>query len=624
MPKQELPKSQKRKYPIGAEIFTEGVHFRVWAPDHKKVDVVIEDDPSVPLIIPMKKEKNGFFSVITDRASEGSLYRFELSKNRLCADPASRYQPYGPEGPSRVINPIFKWTDQNWKGVTPPNHVAYEIHIGTFTQKGTFEEATKELSYIADLGITLIEIMPIAEFPGHFGWGYDGVNLFAPYHLYGDPNDVKAFINKAHKLGIGVILDVVYNHLGPEGNQLPYFAATYLSDQHETDWGKTVNFDTPQSREFFLTNAAYWIKEFHFDGLRIDATPWFFSSTPKHILEELAQVIKKAGGKRKTLVIGESETQDTKLLRSPHQGGYGFDMLWNDDFHHSAHVRLTGKREAYFTDYLGNSQEFISSLKYGFLYQGQYYNWQKKNRGSPGLDLPFYSMMIFLENHDQIANSGYGRRLHQRADPGNYKALTALFLLAPNTPLIFQGQEFGSSRPFCYFADHSPNLSLIVKKGRKKELAQFPRLGIKEVQKILPNPDEPLTFTQCKLDPTERIKNSQKLAFFKDLIHLKRTDPVFSHSETVKIDGAVLNQDVLLIRFFGPKEDRLLIVNFGPDLYFNPAPEPLLVPESGKEFDVLWSSESLSYGGEGTPPINIPSWKILGHSAIVLHSVVRK
>ncbi|MBA3957563.1 MAG: malto-oligosyltrehalose trehalohydrolase [Parachlamydiaceae bacterium] len=614
----------KRQYPIGAEVFPQGVHFRVWAPDYTKVDLVLENKSEEPIHLPMKKETEGYFSLLTKQAKDGTHYRFSLGGEHLCADPASRYQPLGPDGPSRVCAGEFKWTDSKWKGVKPYNHIAYEIHIGTFTEVGTFEEATKHLPYLADLGITLIEMMPLADFPGHFGWGYDGVNLFAPTHLYGNPYHLKSFINKAHALGIAVILDVVYNHLGPEGNQLTKYSKDYLSEEFDTDWGEAVNFNLAQTREYFLTNATYWIKEFHFDGLRIDATPWFYSSTPIHILEELTKVIKMAGGKRKTLVIGENEPQDTKLLRSYKDKGYGFDILWNDDFHHSARVRLTGKREAYYTDYLGNPQEFISLLKYGFLYQGQYYQWQKKNRGTPHLKIPFHAMMVFLENHDQIANSGYGERLHLKADAGNYKVLTAFFLLAPNTPLIFQGQEFNSSKPFCYFADHSPELSTAVKKGRKKELSQFPRLKIPEAQRTLPDPENPLTFTKCKLDHSEREKNAKFLHFFKDLIKIKRNDPVLSRSEKVKIDGAVIGTDAFIIRFFNEKHgDRLLIINFGVDLFFNPAPEPLLAAEQDKEFKILWSSESLEYGGEGTPPILVPFWKILGHSAILLHSVIK-
>lgn len=614
----------KRAYPVGAEICKEGVHFRVFAPRHKKVELVIEQDKQPTLFLEMKKEKKGYFSLFTNQAKEGTLYYYRLSGSRkYYADPASRYQPLGPEGPSCVMKREFKWTDDAWAGVRPYNHIIYEMHIGTFTQEGSYAAAMQHIEYLADLGITLIELMPVNDFPGHFGWGYDGVNLYAPCHLYGTPNELKAFINKAHQYGIGVVLDVVYNHLGPEGNHLIEFAKEYLSDTYDTDWGQAINFDHPDSKEFFLSNARYWIEEFHFDGLRFDATPWLLSSSPVHILQEFTQTVRQAGGKKNTLCIGENEPQDTKLLRPYEEGGYGFDMLWNDDFHHTAHVRLTGKREAYYTDYLGSPQEFISSLKYGFLYQGQYYEWQKKPRGTPCFHIPHHAMVVFLENHDQLANSGYGARLHQKSEPGNYRALTALFLLSPNTPLIFQGQEFNSSKNFLYFADHSPLLSPLIRKGRKKELSQFPRLKIAETSKFLPSPENPLTFTQCKLDHREREKNAKCLLLYKHLITLKKKDPVFS-AQNVKIDGAVLGTDAFLIRYFNKDHgDRLLIVNFGPDLYLKPSPEPLLAPDVDQEFRILWSSESYEYGGEGTPPINIPYWKILGHSVVVLESVCK-
>lgn len=519
----------------------------------------------------------------------------------------------------------YPWTDQDWPGVTVQGQVIYELHIGTFTEKGTFNAAMEELPRLARLGITLIEIMPINEFPGNFGWGYDGVILFSPTHLYGTPDEVKAFVNKAHSLGMGVILDVVYNHLGPEDNIMIEFSKDYLSKKFKTNWGKAINFDHPQSREFFLINAEYWIQEFHFDGLRVDATPCFFSTTKTHILADLTKVIKEAGGKRKTLVIGENEPQNIQLIRAYQEGGYGFDMLWNDDFHHSARVRLTGKREAYFTDYLGSPQEFISCLKYGFLYQGQYYDWQKKRRGTFSLNTPPHSLVIFLENHDQIANTGYGTRLHKKAQPDNYKAMTCLFLLSPNTPLIFQGQEFNSNQPFYYFADHSSYLTPLIKKGRQEELSQFPRLATKETLKILSNPGDPKTFIDSKLKEKEKNEHTQIYTFYKDLIHLRKTDSVFKKIQNIKIDGAILGNDSFLIRYFGEKEgDRLIIVNFGSDFIFNPSPEPLLVPGIDLEFKVLFSTESQKYGGEGTPPINIPYWKILGHSAIVLKTIPTK
>lgn len=613
----------KRRYPIGAEVIEKkGVHFRVWAPDHENVTLVLKRG-SHWNEYPMDSEKEGYFSLLVSNTSEGSIYGFKVSDSKdLYADPASRYQPEGPNGPSCVINPSYKWTDNEWRGVKLENQIIYEMHIGTFTKEGTFKSAIAQLPELAKLGITLIEIMPINDFAGLFGWGYDGVNFYAPYHLYGTPDNLKEFINKAHELGLGVILDVVYNHLGSEGDQMSNFAKRYLSNIHGTHWGKAINFDLLPVREYFLTNAKYWIEEFHFDGLRIDATPSFFCSTPKHILSELTKVIKKTEGTRKKLVIGENEPQNVKLLHSYKNNGHGFDALWNDDFHHNVCVRLTGKREAYYTDYLGSPQEFISLFKYGFLYQGQYYEWQKKSRGKPDLKISPERLITFLENHDQVANTGLGERVHQTSEPGNYRAMTCLFLLGPNTPMLFQGQEFGSSKPFYYFADHRGFLKHLIKKSRKDELAQFPRLATPEIRKNLPNPSKRETFLKCKLNFKEREKNHKLYRFYKDLISLRRNDKVFKKANRIKIDGAVLGEDSFLIRYFGEKSgDRLIIINFGSDHSFNPEPEPLLVAGENLEWEILLSSESVIYGGFGTPPINVPHWKILGHSAIVLKTV---
>lgn len=295
-------------------------------------------------------------------------------------------------------------------------------------------------------------------------------------------------------------------------------------------------------------------------------------------------------------------------------------MLWNDDFHHTACVRLTGKREAYCTDYLGSPQEFISSIKYGFLYQGQYYSWQEKGRGVSDFSLRPESIVTYLENHDQIANMG-GKRLYQKADYGNYKAMLALFLLGPNTPLIFQGQEFNSKQPFHFFSEHSPKLVPIVSKGRKEELAQFPSLATAEARKKIPNPEDPNTFIQCKLNPKDLESGYEINLLFTHLIKLRQYDTVLKKMQRLRIDGAVLGNDCFLIRYFGKSEDRILIVNFGSDFHFDPSPEPLLAPRKNGQITVCWSSESVEYGGSGTPPINIPYWKFIGHSAILIRAI---
>lgn len=616
--------SFQRKYPIGAEIKEgKGVHFKVWAPNHSYLNLHYkQSDSDQEIKTAMDKEGDGYFSLLLPNASSGLLYYFKsaVSEKNL-PDPASKYQPYGPGGPSCVVNSHFPWTDQNWMGQPFENQIIYEMHIGTFTPEGSFIAAMRYLEELKDLGITLIELMPINEFPGYFGWGYDGVNLFAPYHKYGNPQDVKAFVNKAHNLGIAVILDVVYNHFGPEDNYIDHFSEEYFSRDFTTDWGKAINFFSPPVREFFLTNVRYWMEEFHMDGLRLDDTTKIISAENPHMLAEIVQVARKAASPRNAIIIGENETQLPKLLHDPAQGGYGLDGLWNDDFHHAALVRLLGRKEAYYTDYTGSAQEFISLVKYGFLYQGQYYNWQKQNRGQPDLHLDKKSMIVFLENHDQIANTFDGKRIHQIADPGNFKALTCLLLLGPNTPMLFQGQEFGSLQPFLYFADHDEELNKQVDTGRRNFLCQFP--SIASCLHELSNPSDKSVFEVCKLLHADKQTNPI-YRLHKSLINLRRTDPVFQKSNSLKIDGAVLNPDAFLLRYFGEDlGDRLLVVNFGIDFCFTPAPEPLLVAGINKTWQLLWSSEATTFGGRGVSPFQDPNWKIMGHSAIVLGTTVK-
>lgn len=616
----------KRRLPIGAEILPEGVNFRVWAPDCQKVEVIIEPSSSAThsTSFELEKEERGYFSRTINEASEGTLYRFRLNgENDLYSDPASRFQPQGPRGPSQVINPSpFSWTDKEWKGVRLEGRVLYEMHIGTFTQQGTWKSAQQQLLELADLGITIIEMMPINEFPGRFGWGYDGVNLFAPSHLYGQPDDLRRFIDHAHALGISVILDVVYNHFGPDGNYIEKFTKFYFTHRYTTDWGDAINFQDEGFegvREFFLANAAYWIDEFHFDGLRLDATQCIFDDSPKHILAEIKEEVQRKAAGRQTYVIAENEPQYSRIVMSTEEGGYGLDALWNDDFHHTALVRLTGHSDAYYTDYLGTPQEFISALKYGYLYQGQWYLWQKKRRGISALHLDPIHFINFIQNHDQVANSAHGFRIHQLTDPGNYRAMTALMILAPNTPMLFQGQEFAASSPFYYFADHLEELSDLVFQGRRDFFKQFACIATPEIQACMPNPSDPQTFEKCKLDFTERHLHGFEYNLHRDLLKIRRHDPIFNTPRKGGIDGAVLSQDAFIIHYFGDQDARLLIVNFGTDFNLSPSPEPLLASPEGTEWELLWSSENPRYGGGGTPPLSTDAhWKILGHSALVL------
>lgn len=609
----------QRRYPIGAEIVNDGVSFRVWAPDHHDVKLVIENQNDQRTSYDMESENNGYFSLFVQGIEINTLYRYRLSDQNLYTDPASKYQPQGPESPSCVVDSNFNWSDNNWGGVDIQGQIIYELHVGTFTQEGTYAAAINELDELANLGITVIELMPLNDFYGEFGWGYDGVNLFAPCRLYGTPQDLKAFINKAHELGIAVILDVVYNHFGPEGNYLHFYAKDYFTDKFKNDWGPAINYDCDSTREFFLTNAKYWIEEFHFDGLRLDATSFLFCCNEKHILHEIRETVAQSAKNRKTIVIAENEPQDVKLLNIAN--GYGIDAIWNDDFHHSAFVRLTGIKEAYYLDYSGTPQEFISCLKYGFLFQGQYYEWQKKFRGTPALTLPPWSFITFIENHDQIGNSIHGKRLYEVCDFGIYKVMTTLLLLGPNIPMLFQGQEFGSSSPFLYFADHSPELSKLVYKGRGELLSQFTRYSGPELVKMA-DPADPTSFTTCKLNFNERNKNHKIYQLHKDLIKLRKHDPVFKKIQKLKLDGAVLNNDAFVIRYFDEEEgDRIIIINFGNDFIIRSVPEPLIACSPNKKWKVLFSTEQNAYGGNGLIHINPLNWKMHSHSAIVLKAI---
>jgi maltooligosyltrehalose trehalohydrolase len=626
---------QRRRLPVGAEVLPDGgVHFRVWAPRRHKVCVVLERVQGMaqrPLLVELKPEEGGYFAGEAPEAAAGTLYRFRLDEDAgLYPDPASRFQPEGPHGPSEVIDPAaFRWTDAAWRGVKPQGQVIYEMHVGTFTQEGTWEAAAARLPYLAETGITLLEVMPVAEFPGRFGWGYDGVNLFAPTRLYGLPDDARAFVDRAHALGLGVILDVVYNHLGPDGNYLKQFAEDYFTDRYANEWGEAVNFDGERSgpvRELFAANAAYWTDEYHFDGLRLDATQQIFDSSADHVIAEIARRVREAAGGRGTLLIAENEPQDTRLVRSPETGGYGLDMLWNDDFHHSALVALTGHNEAYYTDYLGTPQELVSAVKWGYLYQGQWYVWQKQRRGTPAFGLPAATFVSFIQNHDQIANSARGLRTHMRTSPGRHKAMTALLLLAPGTPMLFQGQEFSASSPFHYFADHEPELAELVNRGRSEFLKQFPSIATPETTSMLPVPHEPATFERCKLDHSEREKHLEAYRLHCDLLRLRREDPVFRAQDAERMHGAVLGPEAFLLRFFGTHgDDRLLLVNLGRDLRLAPAPEPLLAPPQGREWGLMWSSKDPRYGGSGTPPLEAGgAWNLPARAAVVLWPVEPK
>jgi maltooligosyltrehalose trehalohydrolase len=619
----------KRRLPFGAEPLREGTHFRVWAPQRRSVALVLGTDGRASSI-PLEADGDGYWSVFVPRAGAGARYGFRLDDDeKVYPDPASRFQPDGPHGLSEVIDAAaFPWTDAAWKGVSLPGQVIYEMHVGTFTREGSWAAATERLADLRELGVTLVEIMPVAAYPGSFGWGYDGVDLFAPTHQYGRPDDLRRFVDRAHALGIAVIVDVVYNHFGPDGNYLECFSPFYFS-KDETEWGRALNYDGEQSRpvrDFVAENAAYWVTEFHLDGLRLDATQSIFDKSREHVVAELTRRARAAARGRSIVVVAENEPQHARLVRPPEAGGDGLDGMWNDDFHHSAVVAATGRREAYYTDYYGTAQELLAAAKHGFLYQGQRYAWQKKRRGMPARDLPPWRFINCLENHDQVANSLRGEHLWKNTSPGRHRALTALLLLGPWTPMLFQGQEWNAATPFLYFADHKPELARLVKEGRAAFLKQFPSCATPESQCDLGDPADATRFERCRLDWDERAApaHAQALALHRDLLALRREDPIlraYVRGE-IRFDGATLGSECLLLRLFAEDEaqDRLILVNLGAELHLASAPEPLLAPPLGCRWKMRWASELPRYGGIGAPAPESEDgcWTLAAHAALLL------
>lgn len=626
----------ERRYPIGAELVGEGRgHFRIWAPKAERLEVAMEGEwegrrgpEAPPTFSELDREPDGYFSG-TVEARAGTLYRFRLNgEGNLYPDPASRFQPEGPHGPSCVVDPAeFKWTDRRWPGIKMPGQVMYEMHVGTFTPEGTWRAAAGELKELARIGITVVEMMPVADFPGEFGWGYDGVDLFAPTRLYGTPDDLRAFVNEAHSLGLAVILDVVYNHFGPDGNYLGVFSADYLHRERANEWGDSINFDGDNSgpvREFFITNGRYWIEEFHFDGFRFDATQSIHDNSDEYIVGAIGRAARLAAGDRSIILVAENESQEAKLIQPRSEGGDDLDGVWNDDWHHSASVAMTGRHEAYYSDYRGRPQEFVSAAKYGYLFQGQYYWWQDAERGMPALGAHPAAFVSFLENHDQVSNSAQGLRMRFESSRGLYRALTALLLLGPWTPLLFQGEEFGATSPFVFFTDiGDEKLQEAIRAGRYEFLTQFPSIAAPGVKPTLPVPTSRESFERCKLNLAERKTERPFYDLHCDLIRLRREDSRFQKQIPGGVDGAVLGDQSFVLRYFDEaKDERLLVVNLGSAHSYVPGPEPLLAPPYGFEWEVIWSSDDERYGGPGvTPPVTDAGWDLPGEATIALRAI---
>ncbi len=488
---------------FGAELQADGkVRFRLWAPAASSVGLALEGTEDT---LPMRRASEGWYELVTDQAHTGTKYRYVLPDGLRVPDPASRFQPEDVHGPSEVIDPAaYAWKDGGWTRRPWSDAVLYELHIGTFTEQGTFRAAIEKLDHLVQLGVTGIEIMPIADFAGKRNWGYDGVFLYAPDSTYGRPEDLKALVDAAHARGLMVLLDVVYNHFGPDGNYLSAYAPQSFTKHHKTPWGDAVNYDDAGSdvvREFVIENALYWIEEFHFDGLRLDAVHQIKDDSPKHLLDELADRVRAIRGSSPVWLILENErNQASRLARNSDGNPVQYTAQWNDDMHHVLHTAATFEGHGYYHDYLRDTDKLGRALAEGFAFQGEVMECIGEGRGEPSACLPPGAFVAFMQNHDQIGNRAFGERINAIASAEAVHAIAAIYLLLPQTPMLFMGEEWGSSQPFPFFCDFDGDLGELVRKGRREEFASFPEFRDPEQRERIPDPQAEQTFRSGKLD----------------------------------------------------------------------------------------------------------------------------
>lgn len=576
---------------FSAEVEDAGARFRLWCPKHDRVALRIEGNDGLS---PMKALGDGWFELETERAGAGALYRFVLADGSVIPDPASRFQPQDVHGPSEVIDPTaYSWSDSDWRGRAWEEAVVYELHVGAFTAEGTFRAAAERLDALAELGITAVELMPIADFPGGRNWGYDGVQLFAPDSTYGRPDDLKSFVDLAHARGLMVLLDVVFNHFGPEGNYWPACAPIF-TEHHQTPWGAAVNFDGDGAaavRELVIANALYWIEEFHMDGLRLDAVHAILDDSARHILDELAGEVRRAAGDRHVHLILENEENAASLLRRGTGGEpRRYTAQWNDDLHHALHVAATGERSGYYVDYFGDTEKLGRALAEGFAFQGEVMPYRGRTRGEPSRELPPTAFVAFNQNHDQIGNRAFGDRLVDNASPQAVRAVTAICLLSPQIPMLFMGEEWATSKPFPFFCDFGPELADAVRDGRRAEFARFPEFRDPETRERIPDPTALETFLSAKLDwdRAEAGAHAEWRALYRRLLEIRHAEIVPRLKGLAGDCGrytAIGTNAVSVTWRLGDGSRLALIANL------NAAHCEVATPPGGR---VLWSQGSLS------------------------------
>jgi len=582
------------------------VEFRVWAPNLTSLAVRVmggnEGEPS--RTIPMRQSSDSEFVATVPQVGAGADYVYVLDGERERPDPVSRWQPGGVHAPSRVVDPAsFRWSDQGWSGIPLRDFIIYELHTGTFTRDGTFAGVIARLPYLRDLGVTAIEIMPVAEVPGNRNWGYDGASLYAPQSSYGGPTGLKKLVDACHQHGLAVVLDVVYNHLGPEGNYLPEFAPCF-TDTHHTPWGKAINFDGPESdgvRRFIIDNALYWLTEYHVDALRLDAIHGIYDFGARHILDELSQAFQDQARRlqRQAWLIAESDLEDVRIINPRAKGGYAFDAQWHDDFHHALYALLTGQREGFLMDF-GAVANLSKSVTEGFVFDWKYSHYRRRHYGSSSKDRPGEQFVGFIQNHDQVANTSRGKRLSSLVSSGQQKLAAVLTLSSPFLPLLFMGEEYGETAPFLYFTSFDdPGLAAAVTAGRKKEL------GSHYSESEFADPQAPGTFEHCKLDwsKTEVSPHAEILRLYRDLISLRRRHLSLANcrKELTEIQFNEQRKWLLMKRSDPSGSGALLVFNFSSEAQSIP------VLDSDHSWRLaLWTGDAIYGGGSGPRPVERP------------------
>jgi maltooligosyltrehalose trehalohydrolase len=593
----------------GADVSDGGVHYRTWAPGQRNVQAVIFDERGeIVRTVGLNEETGGYFSTVDSAGSAGDRYKYKFGDSPTWPDPASRWQPDGVHGASAVINPAtYRWNDGGWSAPGLTDLIIYELHIGTFTEGGTFRAAIEKLDHVAALGANAIEIMPVADFPGERNWGYDGVMLYAPARCYGTPDDMRALVDAAHARGLAVILDVVYNHLGPDGNYLGVYSTQYFTAKHKTPWGDALNFELPPVRNLFVENASYWMREFHIDGFRFDATHEIFDESPTHVLAEIAEVVHAAGG----FVIIEDDRNEAELLRSRQSGGLGIDGAWSDDFHHVVRVALTGNRESYFGNYTGTTAELVDTLANGWLYRGQPQKIGGKSRGTESAVLKPEQFIYCISNHDQVGNRAFGERLGHVVSPAAYRAASALICLVPYTPMLFMGQEWAASTPFRYFTDHKPELGRLVTKGRREEFSAFEAFADPATRARIPDPQGEETFTGSKLNWAERdgAEHAGTLELYREFLTLRKTLPALRDRARANWRVFECGDGVVGIVFSEQEPNACVILI---DLIGNH--EPLSLEQLGRRWRIVLSSNDQRFGGDGAADFSVPTVLVLAVS----------